>query len=137
MHSTTKRRIGAYIINQAVYLGLSVVIEKTVLRRVKSEVVHAVVTQPTISFLGEVAQLKLLNGKTVGGRICGIQVESENGLPLTTKQIVRRTVYRDTVSLFKIRPYWKPFLENGQRLPEDDFARTIVRLNQEKLKNEA
>lgn len=137
MHSTTKRRIGAYIINQAVYFGLSAFIEKTVLRRVKSEVVHAVVTQPTISFLGEVAQLKLLNGKTIGGQIFGIQVESENGLPLTTKQIVRRTVYRDTVSLFKIRPYWKPFLDNGQRLPEDDFARTIVRLNQEKLNNEA
>ncbi|UKS54749.1 RDD family protein [Exiguobacterium acetylicum] len=136
MHSRTKRRIGAYIINQAVYLGLSVVIEKTVLRRVKSEVIHAVVTQPTISFLGEIAQLKLLNGKSIGGQICGIQVEDKNGLPLTTKQVVRRTVYRDTVSLFKIRPYWKPFLEDGQRLPEDDFAQTIVRTKEEK-RNEA
>ena len=136
MHSTTKRRIGAYIINQAVYLGLSVVIEKTVLRRVKSEVVHSVVTQPTVSFLAEIAQLKLLNGKSIGGQICGIQVESENGLPLTTKQVVRRTVYRDMVSLFKIRPYWKPFLEDGQRLPEDDFAQTIVRTKEEK-RNEA
>jgi len=136
MHSTTKRRIGAYIINQAVYLGLSVAIEKTVLRRVKSEVIHAVVTQPSVSFLAEIAQLKLLNGRSIGGQICGIQVESENGLPLTTKQVVRRTVYRDMVSLFKIRPYWKPFLEDGQRLPEDDFAQTIVRTKEEK-RNEA
>lgn len=67
-------------------------------------------------------------GQTTGDKKMGIVLKSEDGSAPTSSQIIKRILYRDSVSgliYFKDRDRFKA--QNGAQLPHDTFAGTIVK----------
>ncbi|MDG5472329.1 RDD family protein [Jeotgalibacillus sp. ET6] len=127
MESITKKRTKAILIDLAISSVVTAGVEYLLRKKVKNELVHTLVT-PTVVMWGlEYAQLHC-GGQTIGYKKMGIALESEEGSDLTTEQIFKRLLYRDTKStldLWKNRSSFEG--EAGAVLPHDVFAGTIVR----------
>jgi uncharacterized RDD family membrane protein YckC len=127
MKELTKKRLKACAIDLGISTALSLTIEYFLRKKVKSEFVHNVVT-PTAVFWGlEYAQFKC-GGQTIGYKMMGLKLESEDGSTPTCKQILKRCAYRDTLGPFaylKDREAYEG--EDGSRLAQDRFAGTVVK----------
>lgn len=127
MKSITKKRTKAYFIDLAISTAVVGVAEYFLRKKVKNEAIHALVTPSVVACTLECAQL-LRSGQTVGYKKMGLVLESGNGTDLSTKQIIKRTFYRDTFSAFQFIGNHQEFEKNdGEILPHDSYARTVVK----------
>lgn len=124
MDTLTQNRIKAFCIDFGISTALTIGIEQLLRKKIKNEAFHALVT-PTVVMWGlEYAQLRRTN-QTVGLRLKGLEIESENNLPINSKQIFKRMAYRDTILTLNYLKNPKKF-EDGTQLPHDRYAGTII-----------
>ncbi len=124
MNVIAKKRLKAYFIDFVV-AGLTIgVIEYFLRKKVKSEVVHTMITPVIVPWSLECIQLKL-SGQTFGYKRMGLVLESTEALNLTNKQIAKRMIYRQTVSPFKFLAHPIEFSKDTV-LPQDYASNTIV-----------
>ena len=126
MESLTKRRIGAAVINLMVNAVIVNVLEETVLKRSKRPVIRGIVTQSLVDVVMETVQLRLMDGRTVGSRVMGLRVVSQDNQPLKTTQILKRIAYREVFTAGKFFKDRQRYLQDASVLPEDEFAKTRV-----------
>nr|WP_039813099.1 RDD family protein [Jeotgalibacillus malaysiensis] len=126
MKDVTKRRLKAILIDLAVSSAVTAGVEYALRKKIKNEAFHALVTPTAVMWGLELAQLKSC-GQTVGYRAMGLKLESEDGFPLTTEQLLKRMTYRDTVGGFK---YFKDKEAyegvDGRSMAHDRYAAVIV-----------
>ncbi|KIL50851.1 RDD family protein [Jeotgalibacillus campisalis] len=127
METITKKRTKAILIDLAISGLVTAGVEQFLRKKVKNEFVHMMIT-PTVVLWGlEYIQLHC-GGQTIGYKKMGLTLESIDGTELSTEQILKRLVYRDTLStldLWKNRASFEG--EEGAVLPHDAFAGTVVR----------
>ncbi|MRH41414.1 RDD family protein [Aquibacillus halophilus] len=127
MKSVLKKRMKAYLIDIAISTAVTVGVEYLLRKKIKSEAFHALVTPTTIMWSLEFLQLRK-SGQTIGYKKMGLVLTGEEGTELTSSQIINRMVYRDTVSTFDYLKNAKAFEDQeGEVLPHDRYARTVVR----------
>ncbi|WP_107948921.1 RDD family protein [Lysinibacillus parviboronicapiens] len=127
MQSITKKRTKAFLIDLAISSVVTVGVEYVLRKKVKTEVVHALVTPTVVMWALEYAQLRQ-NGQTIGYKKMGLALESEDGTKLTSAQLIKRIAYRDTVSTFDYVKNPKSFeKQQGEILPHDHFSHTNVK----------
>ncbi|SIS49459.1 RDD family protein [Salimicrobium flavidum] len=129
MEPITKKRTYAVLIDMAlsnlVVAGVEAAIRKKV--KVKNEAVHNLLNPTLITWGLEYAQLKCCS-QTVGYKLMGLKLESEDGSPLTSSQIIRRMAYRDFASSISYMKDKENFTQDeGRSLPQDRFSHTIVK----------
>jgi len=129
MKELTKKRTKAIVVDQLIYNAAIMGAERAFRRNksVKSEFIASVVV-PTLVTWGAEYLLLRQGSQTIGFQKMGLTLESEDGSPLTSSQIIKRMLYRDTVSTldyFKDRDGFEG--TDGAQLPHDTFAGTIVR----------
>jgi uncharacterized RDD family membrane protein YckC len=127
MHSLTKKRAKAMAIDTAISAAATAALEPLLRKKIKSEVFFNAVA-PSLFFWGlEYVQLRL-SGQTVGQKIAGIEIQSEEGEGLTTEQILKRSMHRDLASPFvylKDRRRYDAY--EGAKFPHDLYAGTAVK----------
>ncbi|MHA6251746.1 RDD family protein [Oceanobacillus sp. CAU 1775] len=127
MEEITKKRLKAILIDTFVSSTVTYTLEYFLRKKIKSEAFHALVTPGATQYLLEYAQLKT-SGQTIGYRVMGLELQDETGQELTSKQILKRAAYRDTVSSIKYLKDRKAFEQaEGKVFPHDTYAKTIVR----------
>jgi len=127
MKSITKKRTKAILIDTVVSSLVTVGIECLLRKKIKNSAVHTIVT-PTVVMWGlEYFQLRQ-GGQTVGYKVMGLELSSEDGKGLTTEQIAKRLMYRDTKSTLDYLKNRQSFEGiDGSQLPHDRYTNTIVR----------
>ncbi|MBT2582806.1 RDD family protein [Planococcus sp. ISL-109] len=124
MDKLTKKRGKALAIDFAVSGAVNAVVEALLRKKIKQEWVHALVT-PTALFWGlEYLQLKT-RGQTLGQQVAGIKIDSADGGELTDKQILKRLAHRD--SIMPLLWFRERRQDQGEQMPHDRFAHTVVR----------
>lgn len=127
MESITKKRAIAFLMDTAISTAVTLGVEYFLRKKVKSEVVHALVTPTAMLWALEYAQLRK-NGQTIGYKTMGLVLEHEEGHALSDRQIIKRMAYRDTISSFHYLKNRQAFeQQQGQYLPHDSFAGTVVK----------
>ncbi|WP_336636484.1 RDD family protein [Lysinibacillus fusiformis] len=127
MESITKKRALAFLMDTAISTAVTLGVEYFLRKKVKSEVVHALVTPTAMLWALEYAQLRK-NGQTIGYKALGLVLEHEEGHALSDRQIIKRMAYRDTISSFHYLKNRQAFeQQHGQCLPHDSFAGTVVK----------
>ncbi|WOV83139.1 RDD family protein [Sporosarcina jeotgali] len=127
MKPITKKRMKAYFIDLALSAAVIGVSEYFLRKKVKNEAIHALVTPSVVMCTLECVQL-VRSGQTVGYKKMGLVLESENGTDLNTKQLLKRTFYRDTFNTFQFIGNRQGFeKDDGKVLPHDSYAGTIVK----------
>lgn len=127
MKALTKKRAKAYCIDVVISTAVTGVIEYILRKKIKNEAFHAIVTPTVIMGSLECVQL-VRNGQTIGYKKMGLVLESENHKALTTKQVVKRIMYRDALSTLKYLTNRKKFEgKDGEVLPHDAFVGTVVK----------
>lgn len=128
MKPMVKKRLKGFLIDLAISTTVSAGIEYMLRKKVKNEVVHGVVTPTTVMWALEYIQLRQC-GQTVGQKAMKIMVADKQGCNLSSKQIIKRMAYRDTLSTFDyLRNRHKFTGENGERFSHDRYARTEVKV---------
>ncbi|MCP3760966.1 RDD family protein [Domibacillus sp. A3M-37] len=129
MKEVTKKRTKAVLIDQLIYnlafTGAGAAFRRK--KQVKSEFLSSVIVPTMVMWGMEYIQLRK-TGQTTGYKKMGLVLESEDGSPLTSSQIIKRILYRDSVSglvYFKDRDRFEA--QNGAQFPHDTFAGTIVK----------
>jgi len=127
LKSITKKRTKAVLIDSVVSNVVSASIECLLRKKIKNSAVHTIIT-PTVVMWGlEYLQLRQ-GGQTVGYRMMGLELASKDGTDLTTEQIAKRLMYRDTKSTLDYLKNRQAFEgEDGSELPHDRYTNTIVR----------
>ncbi|TCI48125.1 RDD family protein [Exiguobacterium sp. SH1S4] len=105
-------------------------VEKTIRKKIwpDKEMKHYYL--PTIvSIAGEAYFLLNRDGQTIGDKIVGIKVVSQDGRPLTLEQVMKRTLYKDvvypaTLGLPLLRALQQMKSNKDLELPHDEFAHT-------------
>lgn len=82
-----------------------------------------------VTMAGEVYFLLNKNGQTIGDRVLGIKVVSQDGRPLSLEQVVKRTLYKDvvypaTLGLPLLKALQQMKTDKNLELPHDEFAQT-------------
>ncbi|MGG4490228.1 RDD family protein [Metabacillus idriensis] len=127
MKSITKKRTKAFLIDLAISSALTAGVEYFLRKKVKSEVVHALITPTIVMWTLEYAQMRQ-RGQTIGYKKMGLALENEDGSELTPCQIIKRIGFRDTVSTLDYLKSRKTFeVQEGAILPHDRFSGTVVR----------
>lgn len=117
----------AIFIDQAVSGLLSISAEKLLLKKLKNEKLLSLVTPTVVMYGLEYAQLRL-NGQTIGYKLMGLELESADGEELSSRQIIKRMIYRDTAATIAYLKRREEFEEQeGAILPHDRYAGTIVK----------
>ncbi|MGI2328099.1 RDD family protein [Planococcus sp. YIM B11945] len=127
MNELAKKRAKAILIDILVSTVVTAAVEPILRKKVKSEAFHVVAT-PTLVLWGlEYAQTKAF-GQTLGQKAMGIQVVSEDGGELTSGQILKRIVHRDTAGSFAYMANRKKYdaFEGGQ-FAHDLYAGTEIK----------
>lgn len=129
MKDLTKKRSKAVLIDQLVYntaiMGAEMVYRQK--RQVKSEMLASFLLPTLATWALEYVQLRK-TGQTIGYKQMGLVLESENGAPLSSNQIVKRILYRDAISTFDYLKNRDAFeSREGAQLPHDTYAGTIVK----------
>jgi uncharacterized RDD family membrane protein YckC len=123
----TKKRTKAILIDLAISSAVTAGVEYFLRKKVKSEAVHTLITPTIVMWALEYAQLRK-SGQTVGFKKMGLVLVNENGAELTSRQIIKRMGYRDTVSTLDYIKSRKTFeAQEGAVLPHDRFSGTEVR----------
>lgn len=127
MHKITKKRIKAVLLDSLISTGITLAAEPLLRKKIKNETFLQVVA-PTVVFWGlEYAQLRL-QGQTVGQKVLGIQIESEDGGELTGEQILKRLLHRDTIGpVAYLCDRDRSADSKGKKFPHDAYAKTFVK----------
>ncbi len=128
MKTITKKRMKAYFIDALISTVAVAGAEYVLRKKVKNEAFHVLVTPTVLMWTLEYTQLKM-SGQTIGYKQQKLILESQvdNEL-LTSKQILKRMAYRDTISTFAYLSNPKHFAKNeGAILPQDRYAKTVVK----------
>ncbi|SFE04988.1 RDD family protein [Lentibacillus persicus] len=126
MKRISKKRLKAYMIDAALSAAVTYGLEYFLRKKVKSEVVHALVTPTVVMWTLEWAQLRR-SGQTLGYKQQRLVLENETGAKLTSEQIIKRMAYRDTIVGFSYLKNPKGFSEDeGAIMPQDRYAQTKV-----------
>jgi len=127
MKSITKKRTKAILIDAAISGIVTAGVEYLLRKKVKSEVVHNLITPTAVLWALEYAQLSK-NGQTIGYKAAGLTLENEDGTTPTGCQLMKRMAYRDIVSPFEYVTSRKTFEgQDGAVMPHDRIAGTVVR----------
>lgn len=127
MNRLMKKRIKAMAIDTAITMGATALLEPLVRNKLKNKAVYDAVA-PSLIFWGlEYAQIRL-SGQTIGHKAAGIVIDTTDGSELTSGQILKRLIHRDTVStLSYLRDRAKYDFYEGTKLPHDLYADTVVK----------
>lgn len=127
MNDIVKKRLKAIVIDSTIAYGVTLAAEPLLKKKIKNEFFHATVTQTLVFWGLEFAQLQL-NGQTVGQKMQGIRIESEDGSELTSAQIVKRLLHRDFISPTSYLLSRKKYhAYEGAVFPHDVYASTVVK----------
>lgn len=127
MKEITKKRLKASFIDGAVYYAGSLVLEHFLKKKIKNEAITAPVASIASQYILEYAQFKTC-GQTLGFKLQGLELASENGTPLTSQQLVKRMIERDTKSTWKYVFDKENFEKlDGAVFPHDEASGTIVK----------
>ncbi|WP_338779096.1 RDD family protein [Metabacillus sp. FJAT-52054] len=127
MNSITKKRTKAFLIDLAISSAVTAGVEYLLRKKVKSEAVHALITPTIVMWTLEYAQMRQ-RGQTIGYKKMGLALENEDGSELTSRQIIKRMGYRDTVSTLDYLKSRNTFEDKeGAILPHDRFSGTVVK----------
>lgn len=126
MKPITKKRTWAVLIDMAASSLVTSALEPLLRKKVKDETLRYIVI-PTFTTWGlEYAQLKC-SGQTIGYKVMGLTLESEDEAPLTSNQILKRIAYRDFASTIAYMKDNENFSQqDGRSLAQDRFSHTIV-----------
>lgn len=127
MDNLMKKRVKGILIDTTISTAVSVAVEQAVKKKVKNSFFQAVLAPAVVLYGLEYAQLRI-SGQTIGQKVMGLEIQSETGKELTTKQIVKRMVHRDTISFIvylKDRKKYNAF--SGVKFPHDVYAETVVK----------
>ncbi len=131
MKDLSKKRTKAVLIDTAVATAISLTVEaalKGVTKKNRSaEAVYATLL-PTVVMWGlEALQFKN-NGQTLGYKLMGLKLETQDGRVPTCEQALKRAVYRDTLSTFDYLKDRRGFEgEDGAEFPHDRKYDLVVR----------
>jgi uncharacterized RDD family membrane protein YckC len=127
MKRLMKKRITAMAIDTAITIGVAAALEPLFRNKMKDKITYDTV-MPTVIFWGlEYAQMRT-NGQTIGHKIAGIVVDTTDGSALSSEQIVRRLLHRDSISMISyLRDRGKYAFYEGTKLPHDLYADTVVK----------
>ncbi|TAA69749.1 RDD family protein [Planococcus salinarum] len=127
MNRLMKKRMKAMAVDTAVTMGITVLLEPLVRNKLKNKAVYDAVA-PSLIFWGlEYAQMRV-GGQTIGHKAAGIVIDTTDGSELTSTQILKRLVHRDTVSTISyLRDRQKYDFYEGTKLPHDLYADTVVK----------
>lgn len=127
MEALTKKRLKASLIDSVISGLVSAGAEYFLRKKIKNEALYNVVLPIATQYTLEYIQLKN-SGQTIGYKLMGLRLESEDGGELSGNQIVKRMVHRDTTSSFEYFLNRKGFEEKaGQVFPHDKRTGTIVK----------
>ncbi|APC47280.1 RDD family protein [Virgibacillus halodenitrificans] len=127
MNEITKKRTKAFFIDLAISTAVTAGAEFILRKKIKNEAFHALVTPTVAMWSLEYAQLRR-NGQTIGYKQLGLILENENGGLPTSRQILKRMAYRDTISTFAYLGNPKGFdKEEGAIMPHDHYSATKVK----------
>lgn len=127
MNRLMKKRMKAMAVDTAVTMGVTVLLEPLVRNKLKNKTVYDAVA-PSLIFWGmEYAQMRV-SGQTIGHKAAGIVIDTTDGSALTSIQILKRLVHRDTISTVSyLRDRQKYDFYEGTKLPHDLYANTVVK----------
>lgn len=127
MKPVTKKRFKAFMVDLAISTTATAGVEYVLRKKIKNEAFHALVTPMAVMWALEYAQLRN-GGKTIGYRTMGLALENEDGTDPTPNQIVKRMVYRDTISTFDYLKDREAFeAKDGTVFPHDRISGTVVK----------
>ncbi|PPA71030.1 RDD family protein [Jeotgalibacillus proteolyticus] len=127
MKSLTKKRTKAIFIDFAISSIVTVGVEQLLRKKIKSEFVHAVITPSAVMWGLEYLQLRKC-GQTIGYKAMGLKLESSGGSELSSQQIAKRFLYRDTKSTLDYLKNREGFEgQEGAVYPHDAYAGTTVK----------
>lgn len=127
MNRLMKKRIKAMAIDTAITMGATALLEPLVRNRLKNKALYDAVAPSLIFWGSEYAQMRL-SGQTIGHKAAGIVIDTTDGSELTSVQILKRLVHRDTVSTMSyLRDRAKYDFYEGTKLPHDLYADTVVK----------
>ena len=125
--TTFFQKMKAVLIDSFISTSISLGLEYLLKKKIKNEAFHAVILPTVTQYSLEYIQLKR-SGQTIGYKVMGLQLESQDGAELTSGQIVKRMMHRDTTSTlayFRNRDGFEQ--EMGAVLPHDARTGTIVK----------
>lgn len=127
MNRLLKKRLKAMAIDTTITMSATALLEPLFRNKLKNKVVYDTVA-PSLIFWGlELAQMRI-SGQTIGQKAVGIVVDTTDGSQLTSSQILKRLVHRDTVSILSyLRDRDKYDFYEGTKLPHDLYADTVVK----------
>ncbi|WP_422122535.1 RDD family protein [Planococcus sp. X10-3] len=127
MNKLMKKRMKAMAIDAGITMGITALLEPLVRNKLKNKAVYDAIA-PTMIFWGlEYAQLRL-SGQTIGHKAAGIVIDTTDGSELSSKQIFKRLMHRDSIStLSYLRDRGKYDFYEGTKLPHDLYADTVVK----------
>ena len=127
MQTITKKRLQAILIDIAVSTTVSLATETLLKKKIKNQVFHNLVNPTAVMWSLEYAQLKC-SGRTLGYRQTGLKLESADGEKLSSSQIIKRMVYRDSIGGFLYLKNRKAFEGgDGSQFPYDLSAGVKVK----------
>ncbi|AKG05180.1 RDD family protein [Salimicrobium jeotgali] len=126
MKPVTKKRTYAVLIDIAFSGIINAAAENFLRKKVKNEAFLTLVLPTLITWGMEYGQLKY-SGQTLGYKLMELRLESGDGSPLTSGQILKRIAHRDFASSIAYMRDRKNFSrDEGRSLAQDRFAGTIV-----------
>lgn len=127
MKPLMKKRTKAFMIDLAISTAVTGVAEYFLRKKIKNEAFHALVTPVVVMYALESVQIRR-SGQTIGYKKMGLTLEDEKAGVLTSEQLMKRMIYRDTWSTVKYLGTREEFVGGqGSILPHDHFAGTIVK----------
>lgn len=122
-----KKRLKAMAIDLAISTGVTVILDPLLRNKVENKAAYDVIV-PTAVFWGlEYAQL-LARGQTVGHKAAGIIIDTTDGSAISSEQIIKRILHRDSISTFSyLKDRGKYEFYEGTKLPHDLYADTVVK----------
>ncbi len=127
MKKLMKQRIKAMAIDTAITMGITFALDPLLRNKLKNKAAYDAIA-PTLIFWGlEYTQLRT-SGQTIGHKAAGIVIDTTDGSALSSSQIVKRLIHRDTISTISyLRDREKYDFYEGTKLPHDVYANTVVK----------
>lgn len=127
MKRLMKKRMKAMAIDTAITMGVTAALEPLFRNKLKNKAAYDTIA-PSLVFWGlEFAQMRM-SGQTIGHKVAGIVIDTTDGSAMSSDQIVRRLIHRDSISMFSyLRDREKYDFYEGTKLPHDLYADTVAK----------
>jgi uncharacterized RDD family membrane protein YckC len=127
MKRLMKKRIKAMAIDTVITMGVTAALEPLFRNKLKNKAAYDALA-PSLIFWGlEYAQMRM-SGQTIGHKMAGIVIDTTEGSALSSEQILKRLVHRDSISTISyLRDREKYDFYEGTKLPHDLYADTVVK----------